>query len=141
MGLRGALYHLRGRNCIPTSQGAISGDQLPLTLQLYLQRPTLAELTVVPSNVHLKMKFYTRRGRVVTIYGDISSSRTCFPTTSKGNSMVDIRLRPSKRATTTRPEVQPAWIKEQRAPQKVDSILLDALFDRDEAPNGKHELL
>ena len=46
--------------------------------------PTLAEFTIVPSTVHLKMKFYTKRGRVATIHSDLSPSRRCFKRSVKG---------------------------------------------------------
>ena len=47
-------------------------------------RPTLAELTTVPSTVHLKMKIYTKRARVATIQGDLAASRKCFNAAAKG---------------------------------------------------------
>ena len=56
----------------------------PSLYQCILGRPTLAELTTVPSTVHLKMKYYTNRGRVVTLHGDIEAARRCFEAASKG---------------------------------------------------------
>ncbi|XP_058776612.1 uncharacterized protein LOC131650929 [Vicia villosa] len=51
-------------------------------------RPTLAELTAVPSTVHLKMKFYTRRGRVATINADIEAARRIFDASMKGLQLI-----------------------------------------------------
>lgn len=56
-------------------------------LSLYpciLGRPTLSELIVMPSTVHLKMKYYTSKGIVATLHGDIEVVRRCFKATSKG---------------------------------------------------------
>ena len=43
----------------------------PSLYNCILGRPTLAELTAMPSTVHLKMKFYTKRAHVATIQGDL----------------------------------------------------------------------
>ena len=44
----------------------------------FLGRPTLVELTFVPSTIYLKMKYYTERGYVVTMHEDIEAMRRCF---------------------------------------------------------------
>ncbi|KAI5442923.1 hypothetical protein KIW84_011814 [Lathyrus oleraceus] len=54
-------------------------------------RPTLAELTAVPSTVHLKMKYYTKLGRVVTIHGDIEAARRCYDAAVKGQAVASTR--------------------------------------------------
>ncbi|XP_058754185.1 uncharacterized protein LOC131627358 [Vicia villosa] len=51
-------------------------------------RPTLAKLTAVPSTVHLKMKFYTKRGRVATVNADIEASRRIFDASVKGLQLI-----------------------------------------------------
>ncbi|XP_058761332.1 uncharacterized protein LOC131634722 [Vicia villosa] len=51
-------------------------------------RPTLAKLTAVPSTVHLKMKFYTKRGRVATINADIEAARRIFDASMKGLQLI-----------------------------------------------------
>ena len=112
----------------------------PSLYNCILGRPTLAELAAVPSNVHLKMKFYTKRARIATIQGDPAAARRCFNAESKGRDTVDTGTRPAKRAATTRPEPREAEsikIEEQRAPLKVDSIALDTCFDQDEPRNSE----
>ena len=56
----------------------------PSLYNCILGRSTLAELTAAPSSVYLKMKFYTKRGRVATIHSDLSPSRRCFKRSVKG---------------------------------------------------------
>ena len=73
----------------------------PSLYNYILGRPTLEELTAVPSTVHLKMKFYTKRARVATIQGDLEAARRCFNEASKGRDTVDTSTRPAKRAATT----------------------------------------
>ncbi|GAU38515.1 hypothetical protein TSUD_396320 [Trifolium subterraneum] len=52
-------------------------------------RPTLAELFAVSSTIHLKLKYYTKDGRVATINGNIEAARRCFQAASKNlNSVV-----------------------------------------------------
>ena len=114
----------------------------PSLYNCILGRPTLAELTAVPSTVHLKMKFYTKRARVATIQGDLEAARRCFNAAAKGHNTVDTGTRPAKKATIARPEPQrseplPVRVEEQRAPPKVDSILLDTCFDQDEPSNSE----
>src|SRR3954469_12266514 len=43
----------------------------PSIYQCILGRPTLAELIVIPSTVHLKLKYYTAKGQVATLHGYI----------------------------------------------------------------------
>ena len=112
----------------------------PSLYNCILGRPTLAELTVVPSTVHPKMKFYTNRARVATIQGDLAAIRRCFNAVAKGQSTIDTEAQPAKKAVTVRPEPQqsepqPIRVEVQRAPPKVDSISLDTRFDQDEPSN------
>ena len=46
----------------------------PSLYNCILGRPTLEELNAVPSTVHLKMKFYSKRARVATIQGDLEAA-------------------------------------------------------------------
>ena len=64
----------------------------PSLYNCILGRPTLAEMTAVPSTVHLKMKFYTKRARVATIQGDLAAARRCFNAASKGCDTVDTEI-------------------------------------------------
>src|SRR3954469_4793692 len=56
----------------------------PSIYQCILGCPTLAELIAVPSTVHLKLKYYTIKGQVATINGDIEAAKRCFEASSKG---------------------------------------------------------
>ncbi|GAU10157.1 hypothetical protein TSUD_422430, partial [Trifolium subterraneum] len=61
----------------------------PSLYNCIIGRPTLAELFAVSSTIHLKLKYYTKDGRVATINGDIKAVRRCFESTSKNlNSVV-----------------------------------------------------
>ncbi|GAU39237.1 hypothetical protein TSUD_396840 [Trifolium subterraneum] len=61
----------------------------PSLYNCIIGRPTLAELFAVSSTIHLKLKYYTKDGRVATINGDIEAARRCFEATSKNlNSVV-----------------------------------------------------
>src|SRR3954469_21838693 len=60
-------------------------------------RPTLAELTAVPFTVHLKMKFYTKRGRVATINADIEVARRIFNASMKGLQLITPPSDPNKK--------------------------------------------
>ena len=72
----------------------------PSLYNCILGRPTLAELTAVPSTVHLKMKFYTKKAQVATIQGDLAAARRCFNAAAKGQSTVDTGAQPAKKAAT-----------------------------------------
>ncbi|XP_058765791.1 uncharacterized protein LOC131639306 [Vicia villosa] len=60
----------------------------PPIYQCILRRPTLAELIAVPSTVHLKLKYYTAKGQVATLNGDIEAARRCFEASAKGLSSI-----------------------------------------------------
>ncbi|XP_058762961.1 uncharacterized protein LOC131636362 [Vicia villosa] len=60
----------------------------PSIYQCIVGRPTLAELIVVPSTVHLKLKYYTAKGQVATLNADIEAARRCFKVSSKGLSSI-----------------------------------------------------
>ncbi|PNX69624.1 hypothetical protein L195_g056820 [Trifolium pratense] len=51
-------------------------------------RTAIADLVAVPSTAHLKMKYYTHKGQVATLYGDIEAARICFNASSKGNEYI-----------------------------------------------------
>jgi hypothetical protein len=48
--------------------------------------PALANLFVVSSTIHLKMKYYTVDGKVATLNGDIAAARRCFEAAAKNMS-------------------------------------------------------
>lgn len=46
--------------------------------QRIIGRPTLGRLEAVPSTVHLKMRFYSNKGKVVTLLADLPSAKRTF---------------------------------------------------------------
>ncbi|MCI29956.1 hypothetical protein A2U01_0051165, partial [Trifolium medium] len=61
--------------------GGSPNYQIPL-LEL-TSKGSMAELFVVSSTIHLKMKYYTKDGQVATINGDIAAARRCFEAATK----------------------------------------------------------
>lgn len=53
----------------------------------------MAELIVVPYTVHLKMKYYTTKGKVATLHGDIKVARIYFDGSNKGLSSIKVAPR------------------------------------------------
>ncbi|XP_058741598.1 uncharacterized protein LOC131613981 [Vicia villosa] len=96
-------------------------------------QPTLAELTIVPSTVHLKIKFYTKRGRVATINADIEAARRIFDASMKGLQLI---TPPSSANKKPRAEDKPAR-EDLQQPTNVSSIDLDARFTKEERKNGE----
>ncbi|XP_058760264.1 uncharacterized protein LOC131633581 [Vicia villosa] len=96
-------------------------------------RPTLAELTAVPSTVHLKMKFYTKRGRVVTVNADIEAARRIFDASVKGLELISP---PS--SSNKKPRAEDKSPPEDRqTTTDVSSVDLDARFTEEELKNGE----
>ncbi|CAL5202632.1 unnamed protein product [Lathyrus oleraceus] len=89
-------------------------------------RPTLAELTAVPSTVHLKMKYYTKLGRVVTIHGDIEAARRCYDAAVKGQAVV-----------STKSNCNNKKLKTEDPARGVNAIDLDCRIGLDETEEGR----
>ncbi|GAU28915.1 hypothetical protein TSUD_59270, partial [Trifolium subterraneum] len=90
-------------------------------------RPTLAELFAVSSTIHLKLKYYTKDGRVATINGDIEADRRCFEVASKNlNSVVTPK---KKKEETKLPDVNSISIE--------DGVELDARTSKKECKQEK----
>ena len=94
----------------------------PSLYQCIFRRPTLAELIMVPSTVHLKMKYYTTEGLVATLHGDIQAAKRFFEASAKG--LISINGQPR---TTTR-AMLPCSSEESRPLPRVDTIDLDSRF-------------
>lgn len=93
--------------------------------QCIFGRPTLDELITVPSTVHLKMKYYTAKGHVATLHGDIEATRRCFEASSKG--LNSIKVTPQLEAILTLPvssEVLKSLL-------RIDIVDLDNRFCRE----------
>jgi hypothetical protein len=97
--------------------------------QCIVGRPTLAELIAVPSTVHLKMKYYTAKGHVATLHGDIEAARRCFEAASKGLSLVGSV--PDKSKKPPAPPQQP--------PPQISSVDLDNRSSKKDRHEEKKE--
>ncbi|XP_058787909.1 uncharacterized protein LOC131662207 [Vicia villosa] len=86
----------------------------PSIYQCILGRPTLAELIVVPLTVHLKLKYYTAKGQVATLHGDIKAARRCFEASAKGLSSIKA--------------VVQAGAEPNKSMSRIDTIDLDSRF-------------
>src|SRR3954469_11348628 len=96
-------------------------------------RPTLAELTAVPSTVHLKMKFYTKRGRVVTVNADIEAARRIFDASVKGLELISPPSNSNKKARAE-DESRPG---DRQTTADLNSVDLDARFTEEELKSGE----
>ncbi|XP_058785007.1 uncharacterized protein LOC131659906 [Vicia villosa] len=77
----------------------------PSIYQCILGWPTLAELIVVPSTVHLKLKYYTAKGQVATLHRDIEAVKRCFEASFNGLNSIKTASQPQDKPTTnTGPE-------------------------------------
>lgn len=96
-------------------------------------RPTLAEVTVLLSAVHLKMKYYTNRDHFFTVHGDIKATRKCYDETSKGHNLI---ATVSKSDRPTQPAVKLSHKVEQKSSPQVTSAD-DTRFTKDELKEKK----
>ncbi|MCH81478.1 hypothetical protein A2U01_0002265 [Trifolium medium] len=80
-----------------------------------------------PSTAHLEMKYYTNKGKVTTLHGDIEAARRCFEAATKGQIYIDKAPNSSKKPT---PTPQPP------APN-VSSVDLDNRFSKKENKEEK----
>ncbi|XP_058784353.1 uncharacterized protein LOC131659137 [Vicia villosa] len=94
-----------------------------------LGRPAIVELTAVPSTAHLMMKYYTKRGRVVTIKGDIEAARICFDAAVKGYQSVNKQPKISSKNKKG----------EQSNKPDVHSVDLDARFSEEELKHASED--
>ncbi|GAU32568.1 hypothetical protein TSUD_218260 [Trifolium subterraneum] len=63
----------------------------PSLYQCIIGRTAITDLPAVASTDHLKMKYYTNKGQVATLYGDIEAARRCFNAAYKGRATLVIR--------------------------------------------------
>ena len=98
----------------------------PSLYQCIFGRSTLAELIVVPFTVHLKMKYYTSKGLVATLHGDIEAARRCFEAASKGLNTIGTRPKTPSKPTLPCSSHEPMLL------PRVDSIDLDNRFTKDD---------
>ncbi|GAU27461.1 hypothetical protein TSUD_161470 [Trifolium subterraneum] len=99
----------------------------PSLYNCIIGRSTLVELFAVSSTIHLKLKYYTKDGRVATINGDIEAARRCFEAASKNlNSVV---MPKKKKEETMLPGVNSISIE--------DGVELDARTSKKERKQEK----
>ncbi|MCH80166.1 hypothetical protein A2U01_0000929 [Trifolium medium] len=75
--------------------------ECPSLYQCILGRTAIPDLLAVPSTAHLKMKYYTNKGKVATLHGDIEAVRRCFEAATKGHNYIDKAPSSSKRPKPT----------------------------------------
>ncbi|XP_058759870.1 uncharacterized protein LOC131633170 [Vicia villosa] len=98
-------------------------NDCPSIYQCILGRPTLAELIVVPSIVHLKLKYYTTKGQVAMLHGDIEVARRCFEASAKG--LNSIKASAQDKAATN------AGSEPNKSMPRIDTIDLDSCFHKE----------
>ncbi|CAJ2674993.1 unnamed protein product [Trifolium pratense] len=98
----------------------------PSLYQCILGRTAIADLMAVPSTAHLKMKYYTHKGQVATLHGDIEAARRVFNASSKGNEYIG-QLPESKKSKATTSLPLP----------EISSIDLDSRFFKQENKDEK----
>jgi hypothetical protein len=92
-----------------------------------LGREAIANLLAVPSTVHLKMKYYSTKGQVATLQGDIEAARRCFDAATKGLIYIGQPPNPSKKVKPTPQLPGPS----------VSSIELDRRYYKEEHKEEK----
>ncbi|MCI33407.1 hypothetical protein A2U01_0054624, partial [Trifolium medium] len=98
----------------------------PSLYQCIIGRTAISDLIAVPSTVHLKMKYYTHKGQVATLHGDIEAARRCFDATSKGNDYV------GKAPSSKKPKNPP-----QLPPPNMSLVDLDSRYSKKENKEEK----
>src|SRR3954469_24098468 len=133
MGLRGADRHFREGEASRKVRTRFLVINCKTLYNCIIGRPTLAELTVVPSTVHLKMKFYTRTGRMATINADIEAARRIFDASVKG-----LQLIAPPSSSNKKPRAEDKHPREgQHQTTNVSSVDLDARFAEEEPKIGE----
>ncbi|CAJ2646924.1 unnamed protein product [Trifolium pratense] len=108
------------------------------TEQCIIGRTAIADLIAVPSTAHLKMKYYTHKGQIATLHGDIEAARRCFDAASKGNNFVGKAPEPKKPKPfpETPPKPSPEAPPKMPAPN-VSSVDLDSRTSKKEHKEEK----
>lgn len=88
-----------------------------------------AKLISVPSTVHLKMKYYTSKSIVATLYKDIEATKRYCEVVLKGMNSIN--------APTWNKPTLPNNFEEPNSLPSVDSINLDSCFSRDDLKDKK----
>lgn len=92
----------------------------PSIYHCILGRSTLAKLIVVPFTVNLKMKYYTTKGQVATLHGDIEATRRCFKASTKGLNSIKVIPRLEAKVTLLTNSEAP------KPMPRIDTIDLDS---------------
>ncbi|GAU33418.1 hypothetical protein TSUD_21110 [Trifolium subterraneum] len=105
--------------------------------QRIIGRTTIADLPVVASIAHLKMKYYTNKGHVATLHGDIEAARKCFEAAYKGQSYVGPAPSAKKPKTSFEQEEPSTEAPPQQPPQNVSMVDLDSRHSKQEHKEEK----
>ena len=101
-------------------------------------RTALAELIDVPSIVHLKLKYYTDKGHVATLHGDIEAARRCFEASAKGQASIETIPKPvGKRARDEEPASEEHQPDAKKPACQVNSVDLDSRLYEEHDDNSK----
>ncbi|GAU18799.1 hypothetical protein TSUD_80880 [Trifolium subterraneum] len=100
-------------------------------------RTAIADLPAVASTAHLKMKYYTDKGQVATLHGDIEAARRCFNAAYKGQSYVGPIPEAKKSKTSSEQPETSTKPPPQQPPQNVSLVDLDSRHSKQEHKEEK----
>ncbi|CAJ2654489.1 unnamed protein product [Trifolium pratense] len=110
----------------------------PCLYQCIIGRTTIADLIAVPSTAHLKMKYYTHKGQVATLHGDIEAARRCFDAATKGNNFIGKAPEPKKPKPSSKTPPKPSPEAPPSLPgPSVSSVDLDSRTSKKEDKEEK----
>ncbi|GAU21573.1 hypothetical protein TSUD_35360 [Trifolium subterraneum] len=109
----------------------------PSLYQCIIGRTAIADLPAVASTAHLKMKYFTDKGRVTTLHGDIEVARRCFNAAYKGQSYVGPVPDAKKSKTSSEQPKTSTKPPPPQPPQNVSLVDLDSRHSKQEHKEEK----
>ncbi|GAU32517.1 hypothetical protein TSUD_317240 [Trifolium subterraneum] len=109
----------------------------PSLYQCIIGRTAIADLPAVASAAHLKMKYYTDKGHVATLHGDIEAARRCFNAAYKGQSYVGPVPEAKKSKTSSEQPKTSTKPPPSQPPQNVSLVDLDSRHSKQEHKDEK----
>ncbi|GAU44271.1 hypothetical protein TSUD_133170 [Trifolium subterraneum] len=100
-------------------------------------RTAIADLPAVASTAHLKMKYYTDKGQVATLHGDIEAARRCFNAAYKGQGYVGPVPEAKKSKTSSEQPEASTKPPPPQPPQNVSLVDLDSRHSKQEHKKEK----
>ncbi|GAU47137.1 hypothetical protein TSUD_379150, partial [Trifolium subterraneum] len=104
----------------------------PSLYQCIIGITAIADLPAVVSTAHLKMKYYTDKGQVATLQGDIEAARRCFNAAYKGQSYVGPVPEAKKSKTSSEQPETSTKPPPPQPPQNVSLVDLDSRHSKQE---------